>query len=204
MQKILFAIVGMFAVTGSATATVIYTYTGQSIDQVSPSNASQLGNHMSLAMEFSSLLPANSLGLSVCPSGCAITVQSFDAHGGGPIVASSSNGGHMLSNAQVSTDANGQIVDWSMTFSFLSAAIVFSSTALPEFDLPLPVFDVGEVQNTHWGASAVGNWTPVPQPVSSPSTMSLLMLGALVAVLARKRKNHGGIFLQETVSLTNS
>lgn len=194
MQRIFVAIVALLAATGSATAGVIYTYTGQTIDQASPNNASQLGNHMSLTLELASALPANASGLSLCVSGCTVVVESFDARGGGPIVASSTNGGHMLSNGQVSTDANGQIVGWSMTFSFLSAAVVFSSTALAEPDLPLTVFDVGEIQNTHWGASAVGAWSSSsnPQPVSSPGTLSLLLLGAaaLMAALRRHRARH--------------
>jgi len=188
MRKILVAMAGLLAVTGSATAAVTYTYTGQPIDQASPNNASQLGNHMTLTLEFASLLPANMSNLTICPSGCTIAVQNFDARGGGPIVASSTNGGQMLSNGRVSTDANGQIVDWSMTFSFLSAALVLSSTALPEPDLQLPVFDVGEIQNTHWGASAIGTWTPIVQPISSPSTLSLLMLGVLAVAWARRKQ----------------
>lgn len=187
MKRIWIAVAGLFAIAGSANAAVIYTYTGATIDQASPNNASQLGNHMSLTLEFASVLPSNASSLSVCPIGCTVTVQSFDARGGGPIVASTANGGSMFSNGQVSTDASGQITGWSMTFSFLSAAVVFSSTALPEQDLQLPVFDVGEVQNTHWGASTVGKWTPVAQPISSPSTLSLLMLGALGVAFMRRR-----------------
>ncbi|HZF29095.1 MAG TPA: hypothetical protein VE907_08270 [Gammaproteobacteria bacterium] len=188
MQRVLVAIVCLLAATGSATAAVIYTYTGAPIDQASPSNASQLGNHMSLTLGLASVLPVNASGLTVCPSGCTIAVESFDARGGGPIVASSTNGGQMLSNGQVSTDANGQIIGWSMTFSFLSAAAVFSSIALPEPDLALAVFDVGEVQNTHWGASTAGAWSSnAPQPVSSPGTVSLLMLGAGALIAARHR-----------------
>ncbi|HTT10713.1 MAG TPA: hypothetical protein VMG60_07480 [Burkholderiaceae bacterium] len=188
LRSILFSIACLYAVAGSARANVIYTYTGNAIDQASPNNASQLGNHMSVTLEFAGILPSNASGLSVCPSGCAITVLSFDAHGGGPIEASSTNGGQMLSSAQVSTDANGEIVGWSMTFTFLSAAIVFSSTGLSEPDLAVSVFDLGEVQNTHWGASTLGAWTPVAQPVSSPGTLTLVVLGAAAILLARTRR----------------
>jgi len=189
MRRILVSIACLFAVSGSASASVLYTYTGDPIDQASPSNASQLGNHMTLTLEFASALPANASGLTVCPSGCSTTVLNFDARGGGPIVASSTNGGQMLSTGQVSTDASGQIVDWSMTFIFLSAAVVFSSSGLSEPDLPVSVFALGEVQNTHWGASAAGSWSLISQPVSSPGTLSLLVLGAVAAGLARTRKS---------------
>jgi hypothetical protein len=188
IRRLLGAIACLFAVAGSASASVIYSYTGNPIDQASPNNASQLGNHMTLLLEFANALPSNATGLTICPSGCSITVLNFDAHGGGPIVASSTNGGQMLSNGQVSTDASGQIVEWSMTFIFLSAAVVFSSTGLSEPDLAALVFDLGEVQNTHWGASSAGAWTLIAQPVSSPATLSLLLLGALAAGLARMRR----------------
>src|SRR5262245_65204323 len=97
MRRILASIVCLLAVAGTAGASVLYTYTGNPIDQASPNNASQLGNHMTLALEFADALPANASSLSVCPSGCGTTVLSFDARGGGPIVASSANGGQMLS-----------------------------------------------------------------------------------------------------------
>jgi hypothetical protein len=187
LRIILMCIAWQFVFAGSAGASIIYAYTGNPIDQVSPSNASQLGNHMTLTLEFASVLPANASNLSVCPSGCSATVLTFDAHGGGPIEASTANGGHMAPTGQVSTDALGQIIDWSMTFSFLSAAVVFSSTALSEPDLAKPVFDVGEVQNTHWGASTVGSWSPLAIPVSSPGTLSLLLIGAVAAFLARAK-----------------
>jgi len=189
MRRILVSIACLFAVTGLARASVVYTYTGNPIDQASPGNASQLGNHMTLTLEFASALSANALGLTVCPSGCSTTVLSFDARGGGPIVASSTNGGQMLSTGQVSTDAAGQIVDWSMTFTFLSAAVVFSSSGLSEPDLAVSVFDLGEVQNTHWGASAAGSWSPITQPVTSPGTLSLLVIAAMAARLARMGRN---------------
>ena len=185
MREILVSTMCLLAAAGSAGASVIYTYTGNPIDQASPNNASQLGNQMSLTLEFAGALPANATGLSICPSGCSATVLSFDAHGGGPIVASSTNGGQMLSSGQVSTDASGDIISWSMTFTFLSAAIVFSSSGLAEPDLPVSVFDLGEVQNTHWGASSVGSWTPIAQPVSSPGTLALLGIGAVAAGVAR-------------------
>jgi hypothetical protein len=188
MRRILVSIACLIVATGSASATVLYTYTGNPIDQASPSNTSQLGNHMTLTLEFASALAANALGLTVCPSGCSTTVLSFDAQGGGPIEASSTNGGQMLTG-QVSTDAGGQIVDWSMTFIFLSAAVVFSSSGLSEPDLPVSVFDLGEVQNTHWGASAAGTWSPITQPVSSPGTLCLLVFAPVAALLARTRRN---------------
>lgn len=188
IRRILLAIACLLGVAGSASASVIYSYTGNPIDQASPNNASQLGNHMTLLLEFANALPSNASGLTICPTGCSISVLSFDAHGGGPVVASSANGGQMLSNGQVSTDASGQITEWSMTFIFLSAAIVFSSTGLSEPDLAALVFDLGEVQNTHWGASSAGLWTLIAQPVSSPGTLSLLLLGLMAAALARVRK----------------
>jgi len=189
MRRILVSLACLLAVAGSARASILHTYTGDPIDAASPSNASQLGNHMTVTLEFASALPANASGLTVCPSGCSTTVLSFDARGGGPIVASSANGGQMLSNGQVSTDAGGQIVDWSMTFIFMSAALAFSSTGLSVPDLLVPVFDLGEVQNTHWGASSAGSWSPVTQTVSSPGTVSLLAFGALAAWLVRTRRS---------------
>lgn len=188
IRRMLACIACLLTVSGAASASVIYTYTGKPIDQASPNNASQLGNHMTLTLEFASALPANVSSLTVCPVGCTATVLSFDAEGGGPVVATSTNGGQMLSTGQISTDASGQIIDWSMTFFFLSAAVVFSSTGLSVPDLAVLVFDMGEIQNTHWGASALGSWNLIAQPISSPGTLTLLLLGAAAAGLARVRK----------------
>jgi len=51
MRRILLSIACLIAATGSASATIVYTYTGNPIDQASPSNTSQLGNDMTLTLE---------------------------------------------------------------------------------------------------------------------------------------------------------
>ncbi len=172
----------------NANSTVIYTYTGNAFDQAAPPHVSQLGNHMTVTLTFADLLPANAVNLAVCPSGCATTVLNFNAQGGGPIFSTPADGGQMLSNGQVSTDNSGNIIDWGMTFLIRSFAIVTTSTPNTEPDLPIPVFDLGETLNTHWGASTKGTWSFVrSEQVDSPGPLSLLALGMIAMIGLRKR-----------------
>ncbi len=172
----------------NANSTVIYTYTGNAFDQAAPPHVSQLGNHMIVALTFADLLPANAINIAACPSGCAATVLDFNAQGGGPIFSTPADGGQMLSSGQVSTDSSGNIIGWGLTFLIRSFAIVTTSTPNTEPDLAVPVFDLGETQNTHWGASTKGTWSFVRnEPVSSPGALSLLTLG-LLAMFGLSRK----------------
>jgi hypothetical protein len=168
-----------------AHADVVYNYTGAAFDQASPPNASQLGNHMSIALTFANPLPANAVNLSVCPNGCTVAPLDFLAHGGGPVFSSMANGGQLLSNGVVSTDAAGQITDWTLTFLFLSIALVSSSSATAYPDLLLPVFDAGEANNTHWGASALGAWAQ--QAVPAPGTLALVLAGLVLMLRLNRR-----------------
>jgi hypothetical protein len=168
----------LVALTASpAQSSVLYSYLGQTYDQAPPPNSSQLGNHRAIALTLADVLPANATNLSLCLSGCTISPLDFLVTGDGPIVASLANNSLLLP-ASVSTDSAGNIIGWSMTFIRLSSALVTSSTANSYPDLSAAVFDAGEVQNTHWGATTKGAWSySNPQPVDSPDTLCLLSLG---------------------------
>jgi uncharacterized protein (TIGR03382 family) len=181
----LFALLG--AVAGNANSAVIYQYTSAPYDQDGTPPRGFLGQRMSVALTFASLLPGNATALSVCPSGCAATVLDFVADGGLPnFDATSANGGQMLPG-NVSTDAAGNIVAWTMTFTRLSFALVATSTSHREVDLPVATFDHGEILNTHWGSTTTGTWSIRGQEVDSPGTLPLLALG-LLAILGRPRR----------------
>jgi hypothetical protein len=186
ITAIIFAL--LVATHFSANCTVIYTYTGNAFDQAAPPHVIQLGNHMTVTLTFADLLPANAVDLAACTSGCAATVLDFNAQGGGPIFSTPADGGQMLTG-HLSTDSTGNIVGWGMTFLIRSFAIVTASTPNTEPDLPVPVFDLGETQNTHWGASTKGTWSFTRnEPVDSPGALSLLALG-LFTMIGRRKKN---------------
>lgn len=177
-----FALLG--AVVGNASGAVVYQYVSSPYDQDGTGPQGFLGQHMSVSLTFADLLPGNETNLSICPSGCTVTVLDFNADGGLPnFDATSANGGQMLPGT-VSTDAQGNITEWAMTFLRLSFALVPTSISQKEADLPVATFDHGEILNTHWGSTTKGTWSIQRQPVDSPGTLALLALG-LPVILRR-------------------